>query len=130
MSAHFRLLALVSSARGTGSAGTESRLLRLHTDFWCRVLTELIPHAAPVVRYTTFDGPPLLRDGALLREEPARDRGRGYYTGTALRLTAGDVELGDGGLTTWTARLLGDAKERCLVSCVSTERLAELAAVG
>lgn len=37
-------------------------------------------------------------------------------------------EVGDGGFTDWTAQLLGDAKERCLISCVSTERLAALAA--
>ena len=43
----------------------------------------------------------------------------------ALRITAaqGTVELGDGGLTTWTAQLTQDAKERCLVSCIATERL-------
>jgi hypothetical protein len=33
------------------------------------------------------------------------------------------LDLGDGGLTDWTARLTGDAKERCLVSCLATERL-------
>ncbi|MEU4238388.1 hypothetical protein [Actinoplanes sp. NPDC026619] len=127
-SAHFRLFALVSSARDTGSARTETRLLQLHTDFWQRVMTALIPHAGPAVLYTTFAGPPLLQPGPLLHEEPSRERGRGYYTSTALRLTAGDdIELGDGGLTTWTAQLLGDAKERCLVSCIATERLTELA---
>jgi hypothetical protein len=34
------------------------------------------------------------------------------------------VELGDGGFTTWTQQLMGNAKERCLVTCVATERLA------
>ena len=46
-----------------------------------------------------------------------------------MRITAGDgaIELGDGGLTTWTAQLIPDAKERCLVSCLATERLTVLA---
>lgn len=35
----------------------------------------------------------------------------------------GQTELGDGGFTTWTAQLANDAKERCLVSCIATERL-------
>ncbi len=35
-------------------------------------------------------------------------------------------ELGDGGVTRWTARLMEDAKERCLVSCIATERLTVL----
>jgi hypothetical protein len=38
--------------------------------------------------------------------------------------TGATANLGDGGLTDWTARLLGDAKERCLTSCISVERLA------
>jgi hypothetical protein len=29
-------------------------------------------------------------------------------------------------LTTWTAQLTANAKERCLVSCIATERLAAL----
>ena len=54
---------------------------------------------------------------------PSRTRGRGYYGGFALRITAEQdtVELGDGGLTSWTAQLTQDAKERCLVSCIATE---------
>jgi hypothetical protein len=37
------------------------------------------------------------------------------------------VEIGDGGFTNWTAQLTADAKERCLISCVATERLTQLA---
>jgi len=35
-------------------------------------------------------------------------------------------EVGDGGFTDWTAQLLSDAKERCFISCISTERLTAL----
>ncbi len=35
------------------------------------------------------------------------------------------VEIGDGGFTTWTTWLMGNAKERCLVSCIATERLTD-----
>ena len=67
-------------------------------------------------------------------QDPHRQRGRGYYTPAAIMITArgrdgagdGDTELGDGGFTTWTAQLTGNAKERCLVSCISTERLTTL----
>ncbi len=144
MSAHFRLFALVSSARDTGSAATEARLLTLHLDYWRRVLAALVPTAAPALRYTVFGGravrdrlhdtvlPALAGSGDTVPvvEEPDRDRGRGYYTDVALRLTAasGDttVELGDGGFTRWTARLTNNAKERCLVSCVSLDGLVQL----
>jgi hypothetical protein len=57
---------------------------------------------------------------------PERSKGSGYYAGTAIGIACGDDELGDGGFTRWTADLLGDAKERCLVSCISTERLAAI----
>lgn len=140
-SAHFRLFALVSSARDTGSAATEARLLTLHLDYWSRVLTALVPEAAPRLRYTVFGGPavrermadtvlPALAGGVPVVEDPDRERGRGYYTDGALLFTAErdgtTVELGDGGLTRWTALLTGNAKERCLVSCISLDGLAQL----
>jgi hypothetical protein len=147
--AHFRLFALVSSARDAGSGTTQARLLTLHLGFWQRVLADLAPDAGPRLRFTTLDSP-VLRDrftdtvlpaltgpapttAVPVVDEPGRERGRGYYTDAALRITAGDgareVELGDGGFTTWTGRLMNNAKERCLVSCLATERLSTLAAI-
>jgi hypothetical protein len=73
-----------------------------------------------------------LPPGVAVDEDAGRDRARGYYQRGALRIDtdAGGSwhEVGDGGFTDWTAQLLNDAKERCLISCVSTERLAALAA--
>ncbi|MFJ8580659.1 hypothetical protein [Micromonospora sp. NPDC093277] len=135
-SAHFRLFTLVSSARDAGSGRTEARLLIRHLVWWRAVLAELAPSAGPRLHATILDPvvgermadtvrPALAADGILLLDEPDRQRGRGYYVGCALRLTLhdGTWEVGDGGLTDWTARLAGDAKERCLVSCLATERL-------
>ncbi|MEE6257791.1 hypothetical protein [Plantactinospora sonchi] len=146
MAAHFRLLTLVSSARDTGSGRTQARLLALHLGYWQRVLATLPPSATPRLRFTVFDNPVLaerITDTVLpaldaadrtaasavpVVEEGDRERGRGYYADAALRITfwqGGEVvELGDGGFTTWTAQLTGNAKERCLVSCLATERLA------
>jgi hypothetical protein len=68
--------------------------------------------------------------GARLSEAPERSSGMGYYRSAAFKLLANggpaDVELGDGGFTGWTAALMADAKERCLISCIATERLTEL----
>jgi hypothetical protein len=139
--AHFRLFALVSSGRDTGSGRTEAGMLARHLAYWAEVLEDLVPHRQPRIELSVFDSPVLaerLADtvrpalaghAALLADQPDRTRGRGYYTAVALRITAdhGEVELGDGGLTTWTAQLAHDAKERCLVSCIATERLAALA---
>ena len=64
--------------------------------------------------------------------EPLRtDAGIGYYRTAAFKIIlcsdGAESELGDGGFTAWTATLTADAKERCLISCISSERLAQLA---
>jgi hypothetical protein len=139
--AHFRLFALVSSARDRGSGRTEAAMITRHVMFWLEVLSTLIPQHQPGIELSVFDGPVLAERvadtirpalggrAALLLDRPDRSRARGYYTNFAMRITAGDgaIELGDGGLTTWTAQLIPDAKERCLVSCLATERLTVLA---
>ena len=90
--------------------------------------------------YTVFGFPPLterIKDTVLpaiqplpgnvtLTEDPDRQHGRGYYERGAIKLYVDDMEIGDGGFTDWTAQLNNDAKERCLTSCMSTERLAAL----
>jgi hypothetical protein len=149
MSAHFRLFALVSSARDVGSGLTEARLIVRHLAYWRHVLAALLPaSAAPQLHVTVFDNPVLeerLNDtvrpalaaadsaanAVSVVDEPARERGRGYYAGFALRITArhGEkvLELGDGGVTDWTAKLTSDAKERSMISCLATERLVAVA---
>ncbi|MGW5668015.1 hypothetical protein [Micromonospora sp. NPDC003776] len=135
-SAHFRLFTLVSSARDAGSGRTEAGLLVRHLTFWRTALADLAPAAAPRLHLTVLDPvvgerladtvrPALPAHGVRLHDEPDRERGRGYYRAAALRLTLaeGTLEIGDGGFTDWTARLRGDVKERCLVSCLATERL-------
>ena len=102
------------------------------------------PARRSALRYTVFGFPPLrerIRDtvlpalhplpaGVTVDEDAGRERARGYYERGAIRIDvetdAGWQEVGDGGFTYWTAQLLNDAKERCLISCVSTERLAAL----
>ena len=142
-SAHFRLFTVVSSARDVGSGTTQALLLTLHLSFWQKVLADLCPNAGPRLRLSAMDSPVIgerLTDTVLpnltgpaasvpVVHEPGRERGRGYYVDAALRITAGEVELGDGGFTTWTGQLTNNAKERCLVSCLATERLSTLAEI-
>jgi len=40
------------------------------------------------------------------------------------------VEIGDGGFTDWTARLLANGKERLLITGYGTDRLAVVAGLG
>jgi hypothetical protein len=119
----------------------EAELLTSHLAFWVDALADLLPGAAKRLRFTSFGEPVLterFRDTiqpaldplpahVTVVEDPARTKSRGYYAGAALGLDADDTDIGDGGLTDWTARLMSDGKERCLTSCVSTERLAALA---
>lgn len=141
--AHFRLMALVSSARDRGSGRTEADLLALHARVWAECLAAMLPDLPSRVLLTPWDGPvgERVRDTVLpdLHDLPEpvtvdldtdRVQARHYYRGAALglRVVDGDVvlDVGDGGVTDWTARLTGDAKERCVVSCLATSRLADL----
>lgn len=137
---HFRLFALVSSARDKGSATTEAGLLGLHLRFWIAALAELVPARPAEVSFTVFGFPPLaqrmddtvlpglapLPGNVTIKEDPDRQHGRGYYQRGAVKVYADGQEIGDGGFTDWTARLNNDAKERCFTSCIATERLAAL----
>jgi hypothetical protein len=134
--AHFELFALVSSGRDRGARRTELDFLALHLRTWSALLSETLGDQQPyTMEFSTF-GDQQLAELVIERlqpnlprlvQNPGRTRGAGYYQGMAIRLeTAGGrrtYEIGDGGLTDWTAQLGSNAKERCFISCVSTERL-------
>jgi hypothetical protein len=141
--AHFEMFALVSSARDSGSARTEAQLLIVHLRFWSKVLSLLGPDTG-LIDLTVIDDASLrerererVNDvvrpalaGVRLRDAPDRTQGIGYYRSAAFKIkvadTSGEREVGDGGFTGWTAALLADAKERCLISCMATEQLTQL----
>ena len=65
--------------------------------------------------------------------DQARESGRGYYGEVCFKIHAraqdGDgewLELGDGGSVDWTAKLLSNAKERLVISGISSERICAL----
>jgi hypothetical protein len=141
--AHFKVFALVSSARDRGSGLTEAEMVCDHLAFYARALGSLLPHREVSMVVSTFAGGAVdERLGDLLPRLSAvaanvavsrdltRTHARGYYTSHAIKIDIEDgdsqANLGDGGLTTWTALLTADAKERCMTSCISSERLAVL----
>jgi hypothetical protein len=138
--AHFELFTLVSSAPDTGGGRTEADLLVLHLRFWADVTTALLGAQVGRIDLTLIDDVPLrerMNDtvrpaiaGVRLAEAPERTQGIGYYRSAAFKIMAhgetADIELGDGGFTGWTAALMANAKERCLVSCIATERMTQL----
>lgn len=73
-----------------------------------------------------FDGLQADFPEAVFRFNLARLEGLGYYAGLCLRVSPATPDgvrypIADGGLTDWTARLLGDRKERLLTSGIGSE---------
>jgi hypothetical protein len=139
-SAHFSMFALVSSARDHDAAHTEAALLISHLDFWWQVLADAAGSARARLVWTVVDSEPMrerlddevcpaLGEATLIEDH--RTQAIGYYRTAAFKIMVeterGLDEIGDGGFTDWTAKLIPDAKERCLISCISTERLIAVA---
>ena len=60
--------------------------------------------------------------------DPDRASGRGYYVDACYKVfgtdcRGSDVELADGGCTTWTRQLLSDEKERLVIGGLGVEPL-------
>jgi hypothetical protein len=144
--AHFRVLSLVAAGRDEGDTRFETRALVEQIAFCARLVegAAALGRAFGGLRIAVTD----VTDGALtdtletrvlapLRERfpaarchlaPERTAGRGYYGRVCFKLYAtnesGDeLELADGGDTSWTRTLLGDEKERLVVSGLGVERL-------
>jgi hypothetical protein len=154
MAAHFRLLSLCTAGRDTGSYQFEIAALLEHIDFYIRLFGAAAENgfnrAGIEVWLTAFDERRLeaLDNGVrqvLAARYPEvtfgfnaeREQGRNYYIGSAfeIRLRDGEGEayqICDGGFTDWTQQLMGNGKERFLVSAAGSERFIALfgAAVG
>ena len=138
--AHFSLLGLVSAGRDTGSHTFEIAELRRHVDALTRIVGRLGVAMESVV-VSDVGGQPgsaldrlvtaLRDDGHRATVWPERTAGREYYADLCFKVVVrhGDelIEAGDGGAVGWTAALLGNAKERLVISGLGLERLAPLA---
>jgi hypothetical protein len=136
--AHFQLLGVVTAGRDTGGHAFElasaaeqlgfaaSGLARLGA---ARVRIELtrlddaMPDVTPEVAAAVAGA-----RCAEVADAPQRRSGRGYYTGLCFKVQAdfgaGELEVGDGGFVDWTAKLLGNRKERLLISGYGIDRIA------
>ncbi len=141
---HFRIFALVSSGRDRGSGSTEATMLIDHLGYLIHAVTAIAPGIDVRAEFTSFDSAVLrerfhdtvvdalqpLPERVTISEDRTRERARGYYGPAAIRISVGENpttgEIGDGGFTNWTSQLMTDSKERCLISCIATERLAAL----
>ncbi len=131
MRPHFQLLALTTAVRDEGSFRFETRALLDQLDALLRLVSGVRVSLTDLSGGTRL---PALQDAVVapLRAryphveigfDPDRTAGRGYYVDACFHLYRGDLQLADGGFTTWTRQLLGNAKERLLVGGMGVERL-------
>jgi len=143
---HFELLALCSAGTDPGNHAFESDAFVTHIFYYLAFLEATralgLRYSRLRVTLTGFSeaAAPWLRDGVerLLREqghpvdpEPERAQGRNYYAGAAFHVYGAaadgrEHQLADGGLVGWTQVLLGNRKERLLISGLGLERLGSL----
>jgi hypothetical protein len=136
--AHFQLLGVVTAGRDAGGHAFEQasavEQLRFAADGLARLgaaririeLTRL-DDAMPDV--TAAVAAAVAGTGcAEVTDAPQRTSGRGYYTGLCFKVQAdfggGELEVGDGGFVDWTQKLLGNRKERLLISGYGIDRIA------
>ena len=144
--AHFALFAVVSGGRAGGGSSFELRTVATHLQLHARALrTHLGPDLR--LRVVVSDFSDRNRLAALESEvlaslrqgfenltcevDAERSSGRGYYSGLAFHVYAQTERdqhfLVDGGEVDWTQKLLGNAKERLIISGLGSERVVTLA---
>jgi hypothetical protein len=139
--AHFTQFGLVSAGRDVGHHNFERDAALEHITFGVAGL--LAAGATPVrVEWTdlTRGGSPGLLEELgrrlstqpelVLADRPDRVAGRGYYVDFCFKIFA-DIgeerfEVGDGGFVDWTQKLVGDVKERMLISGLGVDRIATI----
>ena len=146
---HFELLGLCTAGRTAPAFGFEAAALIEQIGFQLTLATAVCGARGRVrAEIADLDRPgrptrleelvcePLraLHPGAQVEIDPARTRGAGYYRGAAFRIAVDiggtETEFADGGLVDWTQRLLGDRRERLVVSGLGVEQLAAAGAAA
>ncbi|HRE82039.1 MAG TPA: hypothetical protein PLN52_13360 [Opitutaceae bacterium] len=142
---HFRLFHLVTAGRDTGDSRFECPALNEHLSIFLHALEAFLPpevtlrvsltdltQGAREARWQERVLSPLhgVFPSVQFQFDPERLSGRGYYQECCFKLHAqvdGEwLEIGDGGFTDWTQRLLSDRKERLLISAAGSDRICGL----
>jgi hypothetical protein len=135
--AHFSLLAMVTAGREDGNRFGQAALTAHLRFAIAGVQAAGLPAAVALTPLSAAGEQAMAAVAAELAPEPAditidrdRETGRGYYRDLCFKVNAlvdgQPAEIGDGGFTDWTAKLLASAKERLLISGYGLDRLAAL----
>ncbi len=144
--AHFRLFSLCTAGKDRGNLQFETETVAEHIRFYLKCLRlfagketplrvsiinlhEPEPYLARTLSTMTED---LKRDSANVTVETTNNsaEAKGYYRTLRFHIygtsnQGRELELVDGGDTDWTQKLLGNAKERLVISGIGTERLCD-----
>lgn len=137
--AHFRVFGLCTAGRDTGTSAFESVALAEHIAVYNRLFASLAETGFAVGKVTLgLYGTDkfLLEQVRKAVESTSPDisivflgsRHSSYYPTVSFKLyiqaaDGTDIEIGDGGMTDWTQKLLANAKERLMISGIGSERL-------
>ncbi|HPG40028.1 MAG TPA: hypothetical protein PLP19_09685 [bacterium] len=140
---HFRLLALCSAGRDTGSYSFELSELQEQVSYYIRLLQQLksinLEIASIRILFILFDAQfaaistPLqaqlsaLYPGVSIAVQTPAEK-HNYYNTARYQIFITNKQdeeffICDGGFTDWTQKLLNNRKERCLIGGLGTERL-------
>lgn len=140
-SAHFRLVGLAAGGRDRGSLAFETEAMRDQIAFFITLIRRARPDWGIRVALTDLSGHEEIWERevmavvagrfpqATVDMDADRSSGRGYYVDASFKVFAvapsdgEQIELADGGCTTWTRQLLSDSKERLVIAGLGVERL-------
>jgi hypothetical protein len=144
LSSHFRVFSLVGAGRDKGGFQFETEMMGRHIEFYIRAIRAFVSESAALGVWLTAletnatSALDLLAD-RIRREfanvevalDPDRTAARNYYRGMCFGITRPSTtgeqrHLVDGGRVDWTQRLLGDAKERLVISGVGSDRVCDM----
>ncbi len=136
--AHFGLAGRVTAGRDVGNQQFECDTIVAHITSWQKGLAAcgIDRVATTVTDFSGRFGDACARIAAATGAtiDSSRERGRGYYEPLCFQIDAivdgQRIDVGDGGIVPWGAKLLSNAKERMTISGVGVDRVAELTAAA
>lgn len=132
--AHFKVFTLCTAGRDTGNSDFEFNATVEHIKTYCRLFDTLKFKMGPIAIHLYGPDVKLI---ARVSEELKNTvhaithlgmRKSSYYPSISFKLnirslSGEEIEIGDGGITDWTQKLVSNSKERLMISGIGVDRL-------